>query len=666
MKNHFWFSRLNIKRYKRKFDLVDLKNTSFVMDFETSTLGKVEEYRPVIITYALLAIKRKFVNYFNGNSKVYENEICNDILRDAFDSMIKIIKLKKSKSRRIDIWFNNSSKYDGEFIIDWLVESGFLQTFNKDIKEKEFKMVASSDIGYLQFEIKFKGYKFVVRDLLRFTTLSVDKLGKIVGLDKKNDIGKKYYDKDFLSLNQNEIDEYVDYAIRDIEVLWYGFKLFHKFVNLDTTKMTIPSYALKDWKERDIDKKKYLRIDSAFYNSFSYFGGYSNGNYRYKNKLVEGDIRCYDINSAYPFAMMQKLPIGLPMTIDEVEHKNLDVKNLKKLYYIRFKNGRVKKELIPIIRNYNVSNQFFMSVGNFFRYAVWEEELEWFKKYYDNLDYDIQEINYFECDYIFTRYVKYWYGVKEKSSEELFRIDNGEKLEFDRSYYEMKKYVSKLMMNSLYGKFGQKPIFPYYLLTRDEYQKNDIFSLRIKDPWIKYQRVRIEKVKAKDFPDYYNLYEVINLNESLQKQIPKKCNNVFIASYITMFVRCILFSIIYDLKERFLYSDTDSIYCLGEIDKSYLDMFELGKWKQERKDQYFKFLGSKCYISSKEKIVSNDKKVSKIVISGVNYYDTIIGKDIDEFKYGLQFFKNSSKTMSKGKMIYLTEHIIKEKKLDYE
>lgn len=666
MKNHFWFSRSNIKRYKEKFEKVDLKNTSFVMDFETSMIGKKDEYRVVIITYALLSIKKKFVYKFNGNYKVYENEICTDIFGDALYSIINIVKLNRSKSKRIDIWFNNSSRYDGEFILDWLIENKFNQSFNKVLNNNEYRMLASSDLGYLQFEIKYNNYVFYIRDLLRFTTLSINKLGKIIGVEKMDDIGKKYYERNFCDLNENEVNEYVDYALRDIEVMWYGFKLFHKFINLDTNKMTIPSYALSDWKKRDMDKKKYLKINSEFYNSFSYFGGYSNGNYKYKDKLVQGDIKCYDINSAYPYAMMQDLPCGIPLDLEEVKLRKLDVSKLKKLYYIRFVKGNLRKDLVPIIRNYLISNGFFMKVGNYFRYAVWEEELNWFKKYYENLEFIVEEVFYFETDFIFKEYITFWYSVKEKASENIDKILNGEKLDFDKSYYEMEKYVSKLMMNSLYGKFGQKPIFSYYFMTTEEFEKGDIFTIKIKNEKLRLQKVRVETVKIKDFPNWYNLYEVIDLNDALEKKIPNKCNNVYIASYITSFVRCILFRVIYELKERFLYSDTDSIYCLGKISDDLLDKYELGKWKEERNDNYFKFLGSKCYVSSKDRIISGDKNISKIVVAGVNFYDSLIGKDINEFTYGLKLFKNSSKTMSKGKMIYLTEHIIKEKKVNYE
>lgn len=661
MKNHFWFSRNNVKNHLDKYDLVDLNNTSFVMDFETSNVEKIEEYRIVIITYALLSIKRKFVEKFNGKSQVWEKG--KDLFKDSLKHIINIVKRYNSKSKKIDIWFNNSSRYDGEFIMDWLVESGFVQSFDKYIFNNQFKMVAGNDIGYLQFEIKMDNYVFVIRDLLRFTTLSIDKLGKIVGVSKKTDIGRKYYESNFTKLNQNEIDEYVDYAITDIKVMWEGFQLFNKFIDLNTNKMTIPSYALDYWKKIEIDKKKYLKIDSVDYNMFSYFGGYSNVNYRIKNKLVEGNIKCYDINSAYPYAMIQKLPVGKPLTLEEVSEKKGDVAIL---YYIRFKKGRLRDDLVPIIRNYMMSNDFFMKVGNYFRYAVWDIELEWFEKYYEGLEYDVEEVFYFEMDYVFNKYINHWYSIKEESSRILTDIEkNKVKYPFDKSYYEMQKYVSKLMMNSLYGKFGQKPAFPYFLLSDGDYEKNAIFDIKIKKNkefgWFN-QKVRVESVKSKDFPNNFSLYEICNLTESLEKKIPDKCNNVYIASYITSFVRCILFKVIYSLKERFLYSDTDSIYCLGKIDKEYLDEFKLGSWKEERSDRFFKCLGSKCYITSKNKIISENKKISKIVISGVNYYDTIIGKDINEFTYGLEFSKNSSKVMIKGKMIYKTQHIIKEKK----
>lgn len=654
MRNLYWFSRDNIKTYVQKFNKVDLKRISFVADFETAIIDNEEEVRPVISTFALLNIKKKFVNNFKPYA--YYHLGYNNVIEMTLNKMIDIVKFSKSKGKIIDIWYNNSSKFDNEFILDWLIENGYEQTLNAKIFNGQFKMLAGNNVAMLELEFMYKDYTFIIRDLIRFTTMSIDKLGNIVGIKKQVDIGKKYYDRWWNTMEEWEVNEYVEYAKSDIHVMFEGFKLFHKFISLNTVKKTIPSYALEDWKNRDSSKKEYLRIGIDNWNTNHYFGGFSLINPKHKGKLIEGNIKCYDINSAYPFAMTQKLPV------QEIEKDNGDC---YKLYKLRIKSGKVKSNLVPIIRDVRHSNTFFENIDKHFIYDVWEIELKYFEMYYDDLEYEILEIKYFAKDNVFTNYINYWYSIKETSSKILDDIDRNNSIyEHSKSYYEMQKYVSKLMMNSLYGKFGQKPIFDFYYVMDNKYEKNDITQIAVKSKDFGWdmKNVRIQSVKQKDFAYNKVMYEVRELNEAFETKLPAKANNIYIASFITAFVRCILFDVIMSKEDKFLYSDTDSIYCLDTIDNKYLDEFELGKWKLEREDSYFKCLGSKCYITSKTREVSRNRKNTKVVIAGVNNYEVMYDCDIDKFDYGNEFSKTSAKVLKRGKIIKKVVHIIKEKK----
>ena len=652
MRNLFWFSRGKTKNCLKPFLPIEIKNTSFVMDFETASVEKEDEIIPVISTFALLAIKGRFTQEFIPQGFYWKDY--DDLISLSLNRIIDTVKRCGSSAKNIDLWFNNSSKFDNEFFIDWLIENKFEQVHHTRIYNNQFKLLGGSSISFLELEFRYRDYKFTIRDLYRFTQLSVAKLGNIVGVKKLIDIGQKYYGKNFSTLKPKQKEEYFEYAKEDIHVLWKGFQLFHKFISLNTTKKTLPSYALEDWKEREWSKKNYLKIPISSRIKECYMGGYSNVNPIHKERLVEGEIKCYDINSAYPYAMMQKLPVV------EVLEPIGDLTNYAKLYCIQIRKGALKLNLVPIVRDCKKMNTFYSNFEETINYWVWDIELEWIKKYYDNLQYEILEVKYFETDYVFTNYIKHWYEVKESSSRILADIEKGRSFEFDKSYYEMEKTVAKLMMNSLYGKFGQKPIFKFYQIMDDGFEKDNVVEIDYKTDeygWSK-KWLRIETVKTKILAFDKTIYEVVEVDQNNNVIMPDECNNIFISSYITVFVRCILYEVIYEKQEKFLYSDTDSIYCIGEIDSKYLDEFELGKWKKERDDNFFKSLGSKCYISSKTREVATDKKISKVVICGVNDYSNIYGQDIDTFRDGSKFAKNASKTMTRGKQISKVEHVI--------
>lgn len=108
-----------------------------------------------------------------------------------------------------------------------------------------------------------------------------------------------------------------------------------------------------------------------------------------------------------------------------------------------------------------------------------------------------------------------------------------------------RKQVAKLMLNSFWGKFGERPnkrqvhtvTSPAELYNIMEDQGNNIHDIRI----ITEDVVEVDTTKAEE------------------EVIPSSKTNIFIASFTTAWARLELYSYLDKLKERVLYFDTDSI-----------------------------------------------------------------------------------------------------------
>lgn len=621
-----------------------MKANSFVCDFETTITDRVDINLVSIATFAPLTLKDKWVEKFEPNSKTLKDD--NLPVVEMFDDISNYIK-KKTRANYVELWFNNSSGYDNYYIIENLFKLGYKQSLtriNAKSKGKYFNMLAGNSIKILEISFVYNDVMFITRDFLRYSLMSVKKLGQTLGINKLDDIGDKYYMKEWSSLSQIEKDEYVKYANRDIEILWHGIKLFNEFISLDTKSKTISGIAINSFKKQYPWEKEKMIIPYEKWFRAHYNGGYTKGNVNYQSRTIQGDIKCYDLNSAYPFAMINKHPVGEPLDEWDIDEKEKE--SLSKLYYIKIERALLKKGLNPIIRDKGKQNEYFKQIIQPLYYWVWDIELKWFEQYYQPFKYSVIEIKYFKTDSIFSKSILELYKTKESASKKLKEnLDTKE-----RNYYEMQKEVSKRVMNCFYGKLAQRPVFESWYITPKLYEKGDTFTHKIyyKEKTI-IEKYKITSKKTLKLGDDLQVYTIIAVDSQGNLKTPNKCANIFIASYITSFVRCLLFELIYELKERFLYSDTDSIYCIGEIPERFIDAERLGAWKLERNDdKYFRALGAKCYISSKTKTISKDKNISKITIAGVNNYSNIYNKSIDNFRYGLEFSKKSTKKISQG------------------
>ena len=345
----------------------------FTADFETATWNEDETW---VWAWATCEI---------GNE---ENiQIDNNI-----DSFIEFCEKEKNPI----IYFHNL-KFDGEFIIYWLLTHGFKWVEKKeDIKENTFTTLISDMGQFYTICIYFeKGNKTVKKvtfiDSLKIIPFSVEQIAKSFNLEiskLKIDYNKPRRKGHILTQKEKE------YIKNDVLIVAKALKtLFDE----DLTKMTQGSNALNNYKEiigKNMFSHLFPKLDYDIDKDLrkAYKGGFTYLNPIYKEKDVKNGV-VLDVNSLYPSVMYEKcLPFGEPIYF-EGKYKEDKIYNL----YIQMItcSFEIKKNKIPTIQiknSYFMANEYLESSNNEIVCLVLTNvDLKLFLEQYDV--YDLKYIN---------------------------------------------------------------------------------------------------------------------------------------------------------------------------------------------------------------------------------------------------------------------------------
>ena len=451
---------------------------------------------------------------------------------------------------------------DGEYIISYLLKNGYeLIEDKKDRREKTFTCLISDTGQFYSIEIDFevknkKVNKVTIFDSLKILNFSVDKIAKDFDLPiRKLKIDYKAYRPVGHVLTKEE----VEYIRNDVEIMARALKFMF---DLGLDKMTIGADALAYYRKHCKYFLKYFpqlpyEIDQDIRKSYK--GGFTYLNDIYKGKEV-GNGLVLDVNSLYPSILHNEyLPFGEPYFF-EGEYKE------NKLYPLYVQTltciFEAKPNKIPSIQLKN--NLSFMpteyiksSKGELVTLTLTNIDLELFFE-----QYNVTHITYHSgymfksIKGLFTEYVDHWTESKIKA-----------KKENNKAMY----MTSKLLLNSLYGKFGLNPNsrskFPY--LDEDGVVKYYVTPLQIRKSLY---------LPIATFVTSYARRKTILTSQAIKDFTLDNYN-----------------------EDYYIYSDTDSIhlkYLPEEILKEFVDIddYRLGAWKMESTFTRGKYLRQKCYI----------------------------------------------------------------------
>ena len=511
---------------------------SFTADFETTT--DPEDCR--VWAWAVCEI---------GN-------VSNTIIGNDIQSFIKFC----SNSKHNYVLYFHNLKFDSEYIISYILHMGF--THIKDKKERADKTFTTLISGMGQFysiEIYFKvGKKKVnkvtIYDSLKILNFSVDQIAKDFDLPIRK-LELDYTTKREIGHVLTEHEK--DYITNDVEIMARALGVMF---TAGLTKMTIGSDALSNYKKINSNFNKYFpvlpfEIDEDIRKS--YRGGFTYLNPIYKGKEV-GKGYVLDVNSLYPSCMTQCiLPHGEPIFFEgkykEDKLYPLYVQHLTCVFEIKegmIPTIQIKKNLSFIPNEYLESSD-----GKIVDLVLTNVDLELFLEHYNI--YEVTYINGWKFKGVkglFTDYINYWTDRKIES-----------KKNNNPSMYR----ISKLMLNSLYGKMGLNPLvkskFPY--LDDDGVVRYGFFPTEERKPIY---------IPVASFITSYARKKTIESSQAIREYSKR----------------------VYG-EDYYIYSDTDSIH-LKYIDPKELesiievDDYKLGAWKVESEFVRGKYLRQKCYI----------------------------------------------------------------------
>lgn len=262
-------------------------------------------------------------------------------------------------------------------------------------------------------------------DTANFAVQSVEQLGKDLGFPKMH--------VDFDNVTDADL---ITYCERDVVIIQKFVCEYIKFIStheLGEFKLTLASQSLTSWRTRFITQSIYIHSMPAYLNieRNSYHGGRVEC---FRLGQMSGDKFYYlDVNSMYPFVMRNML---LPYEITAFKagcKPSLLSHFIDDKYIIAEVGIETDKPVYPVIRN----SKLIFPVGRFYA-TLHHDELAY--ALYNGHIKSVRYAQFYSKAVLFDKYVDFFYDVKLSSK----KANNA-------SWY----WISKIFLNSLYGKFGQ-------------------------------------------------------------------------------------------------------------------------------------------------------------------------------------------------------------------
>lgn len=471
----------------------------------------------------------------NPNYFIYGNNI---------DDFFKFCETSENST----IYFHHL-KFDGEFILCWLFENGFIHVKDrKELKTKTFTTLISDKGQFYSMKIVFKksGKKtnyIEIFDSLKILPFSVSAIAKGFNLP----ISKLDIDYNLpRPVGYNLTPEEIDYLRNDVDIV---ARALNVIFSQDLEKMTAGSNALFDYK-RTVSIKSFDRwFPVPEYDEDvrkSYKGGFTYLNPKYKGVDIGKGI-VLDVNSLYPSVMRNKpLPYG-----EGIYFKGQYKKDVLYNLYVQMLTCQfeIKPGHIPTIQLKNnlsfIPTEYLTTSGaEEVTICLTNVDLELFLKHYNiyNLEYH-SGWKFKSTTGLFTEYIDKWTDVKIQAS-----INKNNAM----------RTLAKLMLNSLYGKFALNP------------------NVQSKIP-------------------YYDNGIVKYYNGDKETRTPLY---IPVGTFVTSWARYTTITSAQSVYARFIYADTDSLHLIGEElpDNLDIDPVNIGKWKHESTFTRARFLRQKSYI----------------------------------------------------------------------
>jgi DNA polymerase elongation subunit (family B) len=571
------------------------------IDIETIVLNNIQI--PIAISFS-----------YNINEKIFTifKLIDYNLLLKDSDKAIKALwlnfidTLNELKLNKCVIFSHNLGSFDGYFIFKGLIEL-------PDIDINKVNSIIDDLHKFISIDILWKNTKLIFKDSLRLFPVSLQELCSLFGVD-----GKLYpYNPDFnkISLFENKklLNQFIEYSKQDsICLLNALIKAQNIYINeYDVDIGSIWSTSTLSFK---IFRQKFLKVNIPILTNkldsiirLSYIGGSTDYYYKYGENLKH-----YDVNSLYPKAMCNPLPLEF---LGETIGSSVKLEDI-----FGFVEARITTpDNIPIpLLPFKVDNETLHPLGSWIG-IYFSEELKTIVKY--GYKVELIKVYNFSKANIFNNYIKFFYNIKKNAVGSL-------------------RFIAKMHLNTLYGYFGRRKTL---IETRNVFNKD---LINYYGSYTIFSEIKINE----------NITTILmssNLDYSLLNELKQETNlelvsgfrnvksHVGIASAVTSYARIEMMELkmlLIKLGINLYYTDTDSIFVDKELPE-YLIGNDLAQLKEmhELKGKWIKkgyFLGIKKYG-----YIDENNEVHSI-FSGIER-NSLSWNEIEQIAKGFTVFKIS-------------------------
>lgn len=497
------------------------------------------------------------------------------------------------------VFFHNLA-WDGVFLVRYLLLHGWTHT-EKPRKKMEFSTLITETGTWYSMKLCVGKSKYLeIRDLLKILPFSLNTLAKALKTPHQKLVGEVDYAKD-RPAGYEPTDEEWSYLKNDVFVMSDALYAMRGFGL--TEHLTIASHCMDDYKGR---------VGGAFGSWFpelpdaedafvrqSYRGGwcycktprtvlYNPKSVRFSDddlaklkkagrkvrKIDQGEV--YDVNSLYPWAMhsvpetevspenpQHVFPVGPGVYFESAsELETYTAMGMTYVAKVRVGFSETTTKL-PFLQEkaYGGKGSFITETGgDTIELVLTKPDIDLMLEQYD-LTYGpeiIEGYAYRTAVGVFDTYIDYWYQVKATAKDPATR------------------QVAKLMLNSLYGKFGTSPAGGKKIPVLSE-AMTDVFDEG---------RLAGHDFDAVDFAERVTFCTA---------EASKDTVYVPVAAFITSYARGKTVRAAQKNFAIFEYSDTDSIHCAAPAQGIEVDPKKLGAWKNENSFDCATYTRQKTY-----------------------------------------------------------------------
>lgn len=479
-------------------------------------------------------------------------------MKISYNHSTKISSTKTPKSKTKNTFNYTVTIYDSLLLLPSSLDK-LSKAFKIDQQKGFFPLKFLDDITLIDPVIDWE-YEGPVPDLKYFyTPHPLHKKEYEAYLLKYQDFIKSF-EKDGVIKKWRLKDELIKYCENDVIVLHSLILSFTKHI-FDRYKVNIqkypslPSVAFAIYRSNFLPNSNLIPIiTGTVYSDIknAYYGGFVD-----IYRPFARHVKSYDVNSLYPSAMSKySMPVGIPQYF---EGNPKYVENLFGFVFAKvISPEHLNTPILPVKINNSGGSTTVYPIGS---WSGWyfTEELNNAKKY--GYKFEILKGYNFQKSNLFKDYVSDLYSIKMSVSS-------------DSPWY----IISKILLNSLYGRFGMSPYLNTYQIVNErelnELIKNDSVFITDFHEFGEKFGVSIRDLKI----DHFSIHNV---------SIP-------VAAAISAWSRIEMTEYVMKNSDNICCIDTDGIKITSEL-PSYQVGKELGKMKLEDKFIEATFIAPKVY-----------------------------------------------------------------------